>query len=73
MTKHLSLITSIALHVAIIIPFVISKQADSAIFQSRVIAVELALGEAIEDEETESSIAQEAVEAVEKVEAEEKR
>jgi len=71
MTKHLSLITSVALHIAVIVPFVISKQADSAIFQSRVIAVELALGEAIDDEVTESSVAQEAVEAVEKVEAEE--
>jgi outer membrane biosynthesis protein TonB len=71
MTKHLSLITSVALHIAVIVPFIISKQADSAIFQSRVIAVELALGEAIDDEVTESSVAQEAVEAVEKVEAEE--
>lgn len=74
MTKHLSLITSVALHIAVIVPFVISKQADSAIFQSRVIAIELALGEAIDDEVTESSVAQEAVEAVEaveKVEAEE--
>jgi outer membrane biosynthesis protein TonB len=71
MKKHLSLITSVALHIAVIVPFVISKQADSAIFQSRVIAVELALGEAIDDEVTESSVAQEAVEAVEKVEAEE--
>ena len=71
MTKNLSLITSVALHIAVIVPFIISKQADSAIFQSRVIAVELALGEAIDDEVTESSVAQEAVEAVEKVEAEE--
>jgi outer membrane biosynthesis protein TonB len=71
MIKHLSLITSITLHVAVIIPFIISKQADSAVFQSRVIAVELALGEAIDDEETESSVAQEAIEAVEKVETEE--
>jgi outer membrane biosynthesis protein TonB len=53
--------------VALILPFVISKQADSAIFQSQIIGVELALGEAIDDEVTESTVAQEAIMAVEEV------
>ena len=65
--RHITLTASIALHVALILPFVISKQADSAIFQSQIIGVELALGEAIDDEVTESTVAQEAIMAVEEV------
>jgi len=65
--RHITLTASIALHVAVILPFVISKQADSAIFQSQIIGVELALGEAIDDEVTESTVAQEAIMAVEEV------
>jgi outer membrane biosynthesis protein TonB len=65
--RHITLTASIALHVALILPFVISKQADSAIFQSQIIGVELALGEAIDDEVTESTVAQEAITAVEEV------
>jgi len=65
--RHITLTASIALHVAVILPFVISKQADSAIFQSQIIGVELALGESIDDEVTESTVAQEAIMAVEEV------
>jgi len=65
--RHITLTASIALHVAVILPFVISKQADSAIFQSQIIGVELALGESIDDEVTESAVAQEAIMAVEEV------
>ena len=65
--RHITLTASIALHVALILPFVISKQADSAIFQSQIIGVELALGEAIDDEVTESTVAQEAIMVVEEV------
>jgi TonB family protein len=73
MTKHVSLLSSILLHGLVILPFVIAKQADSAaIFQSRVISVELALGEAIDDEVTESAVAQEEIVAVEKTETVEK-
>ena len=70
--KHITLTASIALHVAVILPFVISKQADSAVFQSQIIGVELALGESIDDEVTESTVAQEAVVAVEQTVVEEK-
>jgi outer membrane biosynthesis protein TonB len=65
--KHFSLCFSVALHVAVILPFVISKQADSAVFQSQIIGVELALGESIDDEVTKSTVAQEAIMAVEEV------
>jgi len=65
--RHITLTASIALHVALILPFVISKQADSAIFQSQIIGVELALGESIDDEVTESTVAQEAIMVVEEV------
>jgi hypothetical protein len=66
--KRITLTASIALHIAVILPFIISKQADSAVFQSSVIGIELAFGEAIDDEITESSVAQEEIVAVEKTE-----
>jgi len=72
LVRYTTLIASITLHIAVILPFVISKQADSAVFQSQVIGVELALGEAIDDEVTESTIAQEAVVAIEQTVIEEK-
>ena len=67
--KYITLTTSIALHMAVILPFIMSnRQADSAVFQSKVISLELALGEAIDDEITESAVAQEEIVAVEKTE-----
>ena len=67
--KHYTLATSIALHVAVILPFVIpNRQADSAIFQSSIIGVELALGESLDDEITESAVAQEEIVAIDKTE-----
>jgi len=70
--KYTTLLASIALHIGVIIPFILSKQADSAVFQSKVIAIELAYGESIDDEVTESSVAQEAITAIEEVVTEEK-
>jgi len=70
--KYITLLASIALHIGVIIPFILSKQADSAVFQSKVIAIELAYGESIDDEVTESSVAQEAITAIEEVVTEEK-
>ena len=72
MKKYTTLLASIALHIGVIIPFILSKQADSAVFQSKVIAIELAFGESIDDEVTESSVAQEAITAIEEVVTEEK-
>lgn len=72
MKKYITLLASIALHIGVIIPFILSKQADSAVFQSKVIAIELAYGESIDDEVTESSVAQEAITAIEEVVTEEK-
>jgi hypothetical protein len=69
--KYTTLLASIALHIGVILPFILSKQADSAVFQSQVIAIELAFGESIDDEVTESSVAQEAITAIEEVVTEE--
>ena len=71
MKKYTTLLASIALHIGVILPFILSKQADSAVFQSQVIAIELAFGESIDDEVTESSVAQEAITAIEEVVTEE--
>jgi len=65
--KYTTLLASIALHIGVILPFILSKKADLAVFQSQVIAIELALGESIDDEVTENTVAQEAIMAVEEV------
>ena len=72
MKKYTTLLASIVLHIGVILPFILSKQADSAVFQSKVIAIELAYGESIDDEVTESSVAQEAITAIDEVVTEEK-